>query len=121
MNGVKRINPKILRDSGLLFEINRKILHPFGLALEIITGSDNGIKLIWQENGKQKEFNIGEEALGGIWDYRNDPEGIIYGENELKIGKQKYENFMKEFGYKKLQERKNKLGYIIQGQGEGNK
>ncbi len=49
-----------LRAAGLLQEINRRFLHPMGLALEVVIG-DQGI-----------------ERLGGIWDYRDDPEGMAF-------------------------------------------
>jgi len=61
MKDIKRINIKEFRELGFLQELNRQFLHPMGLALEIVVDDDSG-----------------EEKLGGIWDYRNDPEGIIY-------------------------------------------
>lgn len=57
---VKRIDIKEFREKGYLQELNRRFLHPLGMALEIIV----------EENG--------EEKLGGIWDYRDDEEGIYY-------------------------------------------
>lgn len=58
---VNRIDIKEFRKKGFLFEANRKFFHPLGLALEVIIDEK------------------GEEKLGGIWDYRDDPEGILYG------------------------------------------
>lgn len=98
----------------MLFEINRKTLHPLGLALEVFTGADNGFTLTWTEDGVEKKYYIGEEAFGNLWDYRDDPEGVIYGEESYKDGKKKYDNFMKESGNKKLEDRKKVLGYIVQ-------
>ncbi len=57
---VKRIDIKEFRENGYLQELNRRFLHPLGLALEIIT------------------YENGVETLGGIWDYREDEEGIYY-------------------------------------------
>lgn len=57
---IKRIDIKEFREKGYLQELNRRFLHPLGLALEIII-DDNG-----------------NEKLGGIWDYRDDKEGIYY-------------------------------------------
>lgn len=57
---VKRIDIKEFREKGYLQEVNRQFLHPLGLALEIIADDD------------------GNEKLGGIWDGREDPEGIYY-------------------------------------------
>lgn len=48
------------RKEGYLQEVNRRFLHPLGLALEV-DRDDNG-----------------NEYLSGIWDSRDDPEGIIY-------------------------------------------
>lgn len=60
---VKRIDIKEFRALGFLQEINRLVLHPCGLALEVIVDKETG-----------------EERLGGVWDYRDDPEGMAYGE-----------------------------------------
>lgn len=62
MADVKRIDIKEFRDFGWVQEINRLMLHPAGLALEVNVDEQ------------------GNETLGGVWDYRDDPEGIAYGE-----------------------------------------
>jgi hypothetical protein len=59
-NNIKRIDIKEFREKGYLQELNRRFLHPLGLALEIVREDD------------------GTEKLGGIWDYRDDEEGIYY-------------------------------------------
>jgi len=58
-NDIKRIDIKEFREKGYLQELNRRFLHPLGLALEIVIEDET-------------------EKLGGIWDYRNDEEGIFY-------------------------------------------
>ncbi len=50
------------RDEGYLQEANRRFFHPLGLALEVVT----------DETGRAVR-------LGGIWDERSDPEGVMYG------------------------------------------
>lgn len=60
MSEVKRIDIREFREVGYLQEINRRFLHPLGLALEVVIEED------------------GTERLGGVWDYRDDPEGIYY-------------------------------------------
>ena len=45
---------------GFLQEANRIFFHPLGLALEVVVEED------------------GTERLGGVWDYRDDPEGMIF-------------------------------------------
>lgn len=57
---IKRINPAEFREIGLLQEVNRLFFHPRGLALEMVVDPD------------------GIEHLGGVWDYREDPEGMAF-------------------------------------------
>ena len=85
-----------LRDAGLIFEINRKILHPLGMALEITINDD------------------GSEDFGDLWDCRNDPEGIIYAKDCFESGIKKFNTYMEEHGNKALKSRMKKLGYIMQ-------
>ena len=59
-NKIKRINIKEFREKGYLQELNRRFLHPLGLALEVLIDDD------------------GNEKLGGVWDFRDDTEGIHY-------------------------------------------
>ncbi len=91
---IKRMNIKEFREKGYLQEVNRRFFHPLGLALEVIIDKN------------------GNEKLGGIWDYRNDPEGIIFGDikPEFKI---KAENIEKEFEAKRKYREKS-LGFFIQ-------
>lgn len=58
-----RMSPKEFRELGFLQEVNRCFLHPLGLALEIVRDTDTG-----------------EESFGAVWDYRDDPEGMIFGD-----------------------------------------
>lgn len=62
MEEIKKMSIKEFRARGYLQELNRRFLHPLGLALEVVVNED------------------GSEELGGIWDYRDDPEGMIYGD-----------------------------------------
>jgi len=57
----KRMDIKEFREKGYLQEANRLFFHPLGLALEGIIDEENG-----------------EMKLGGIWDSRDDPEGILF-------------------------------------------
>ena len=63
---IKRIDIKEFRELGYLQEVNRLFLHPLGLALEIVQEED------------------GTERLGGVWDYRKDPEGMAFAEETMK-------------------------------------
>jgi hypothetical protein len=58
---IKHISIKEFRERGYLQEANRRFFHPLGLALEISVDDD------------------GSERLSGVWDYREDPEGITFG------------------------------------------
>lgn len=62
---VKWMNIKEFREKGYLQEVNRIFFHPLGMALSVEIKED------------------GTESLKGIWDYRDDPEGIIYTDEAL--------------------------------------
>ena len=61
MVDIKRIDIKEFRAKGFLQEANRKFFHPLGLALEVTINEETE-----------------EETLGGIWDYRDDQEGMFF-------------------------------------------
>jgi hypothetical protein len=90
---VKRMDVKEFREFGYLHEINRLLLHPLGLALEVVIEED------------------GSERLGGIWDYRDDPEGICYDPNLVSAEKAKR---VSDAGDERIKARINALGYWIQ-------
>ena len=90
---INKIDIKEFREIGLLQEINRQFLHPLGLALEVQIDDD------------------GNETLGGIWDYRDDPEGMLYGENMINLKKVET---VAEFMNRQHKKRKNTVGYVIQ-------
>ena len=90
-DGVKRIDIAEFRELGLVHEVNRQFLHPLGLALEVIVDDD------------------GSERLGGIWDCRDDPEGILYGtldREKMKIAE--------EFRARQQYKRKHACGFVVQ-------
>ena len=62
MDNIKRIPIKEFREKGYLQEVNRLFFHQLGLALEVVVDEETG-----------------DERLGGVWDYRDDPEGIGFG------------------------------------------
>lgn len=63
---LKRMDLDEFRALGLLQEVNRRFFHPLGLALEVIV-----------EQGRTKSF-------GGVWDMRDDPEGIAFLDQDLE-------------------------------------
>jgi hypothetical protein len=96
---------KLLFDTGLLFEINRRILHPFGLAMEILYDDQEGAL-----SEKDAIITMSQD----IWDYRNDPEGVLYDPEELITGSEKFKRFLNTFGTSKLKKRAELLGFTIQ-------
>ena len=72
MKDIKYMTAEDFRKLGFLQEANRKFFHPLGLALEVITNKN------------------GDEELGGIWDYRKDPEGNFFGNGTIRQDKIAY-------------------------------
>lgn len=74
-------NPgRFLCDSGLLFEINSKVLHPLGLSLAVQL----------DDNDKTVSFNI--------YDYRNSEGGVAFSKEALEIGLSKLKKYMETYG-----------------------
>lgn len=91
MAKIKRMSIAEFREFGFLQEVNRQFFHPLGLALEVVVDDDGG------------------EVLGGIWDYRDDPEGVKFAEIDLdKLQR------VTQLQIEKETARFNLLGYIIQ-------
>lgn len=59
-NDIKIMDIKEFRAGGFLQELNRTFLHPLGLAMSVLVDED------------------GNESIGDILDYRDDPEGVIF-------------------------------------------
>jgi hypothetical protein len=101
MSDIKRIDIKEFREKGYLQELNRQFLHPLGLAIEIIVDNDTG-----------------EENLGGIWDYREDEEGIYYdvmnSEEDRIVAFKEKKKFISDEFEKRKKVRKEKLGFEIE-------
>ncbi len=91
---IKRIDIKEFWELGFIQEINRRLLHPCGLALEVIIDTDTG-----------------EAKLGGVWDYRDDPEGMAFADDVISASKCLTVSKMLQ---EKSQVRLDVLNYIIQ-------
>jgi hypothetical protein len=97
MSEIKRIDIKEFREHGYLQELNRQFLHPLGMALEIVIDED------------------GNESLGGIWDFRDDPEGMLYHEDIAKSRKFKGNiEFVRNQWLQKEKTRKEIHGFMVQ-------
>lgn len=94
MEKVKRINPKEFQEFGYLQEVNRQFLHPLGLALEVIVNNETG-----------------EVSFGGVWDIRDEPEGMRFADGEIDPKKAAR---VHEAWQEKGRVRVEKLKYIIQ-------
>jgi hypothetical protein len=92
-----------LCDTGLLFEINRRILHPMGLALAIQFPDEGELDPTL------------ETATVSILDARDDPEGYVFEDDTMAEGQAKLEKFVAENALQqKLMIRRAQLGFITQ-------
>ena len=89
---IKRMDIKEFREFGFLQEVNRLFFHPLGLALEVEIEDDESVK------------------LGGVWDYRNDREGMRYGGQLDEDKAERVESLRLD----KAERRQKILGYQIQ-------
>jgi len=86
---IKRMTAKEFRKEGFLLELNRQFLHPLGLALECIINEET-------EN----------EVFGTIWDYRDDQEGMFFGDGMVTAeDKKELSNKINELRKSKLKVR----------------
>jgi hypothetical protein len=74
MQDLKFIDVREFVESGFLQEVNRRALHPVGLAL-VITKDDEG----------------NYTGIAGIADYREDPDGIMFADLTTIEANEKYE------------------------------
>lgn len=97
---IKIIDIKEFREKGYIQELNRRFLHPLGMAIEVVVD------------------NNGEEKLGGIWDYREDEEGIYYdiknSDDSRKSRFKANEKFIDEELESRGKARMEKLGFDIE-------
>lgn len=94
---IKRIDVREFREQGFLQELNRQFLHPRGLALEVLVNED------------------GSESIGGVWDYRDDPEGIVFAEGPDPQKAQNAEDELERHRATRIE----RFGWVVQPIGEG--
>lgn len=97
-----RMSVAEFRRLGYLQEVNRVLLHPLGLALEVTVDPD------------------GTERISGIWDSRDDPEGITYANEITTPGEfaERAQRIGSEWS-ERANARVAALGYHIQPAGRG--
>lgn len=89
-------NPvEFLRNNGILFEMNRQVLHPLGLELQIHLNDEGRITGI------------------DLLDNRDNPQPIFFPPESYNEGREKYETYLKEHGRRNIQKRR-QLGVVIQ-------
>lgn len=91
----KKLDAAFLLESGLLFEINRTILHPIGISLAV-------------------KKDVEGSSTFGLKDERTNPEKLIYSKESYKTGHKKLIRFMKNYGHNQLKKRADKLGWSFQ-------
>lgn len=89
------LDASYLVDSGLLFEINRLFLHPFGIGLTV----------------KQNEQGKG---VIGLKDSRPEPGDLVFGKEALEENRRKFVRFLRAYGSKQMSRRERKLGVTCQ-------
>lgn len=96
-----RLHPmpmRLLYESGLLFEVNRRVLHPFGLALVVEVDAED----------------VSKVTFGGVQTV-DDVDGIVFADDVYREGMTRLAKFRSETGDEKLHHRYNELGYVVQG------
>lgn len=91
---IKRIDIAEFRKTGYLQELNRRFLHPLGLAMEVVIDED------------------GAERLGGVWDYRDDPEGIYFSGDDPDLAEKA--DHIDTLWRERSPARQQALGYVVQ-------
>lgn len=89
---MKRLTAREVRDLGVLLEVNRLLLHPRGLALEIAWDPDDPDAV----------------AVLRIQDHRDDPEGVYFDLDPAEWKK------VEAFAALVLPGREAALGYVVQ-------
>lgn len=90
----KYMSVKTFREFGFLHEVNRLFLHPLGLAIEVAIDDKTEV-----------------ERFGAVWDYRDDPEGMLFADDTLNVEKI---DRVRAFADEKHAERLKLLGYVVQ-------
>lgn len=87
---MKSLPLQFLRDKGLLFELNRSVLHPLGLTLQV--DSDGKAELLQTD----------------------DPAGMLFTQGEFLDGEARLMEFMNEEGSSRLAARRAFLQFVVQ-------
>jgi len=91
---------KYMLDNGLLFEINRRVLHPLGLVLIIDKDWSNKTKL----------------AITGLYQ-TEDKEGFLFDEEAFEVGSSNFAKYLKKEG-SRIDNRKEVYNFVEQVKGD---
>ncbi len=91
----KELDAAYLLESGILFEINRSILHQLGIAMVVKKEENGKLILCLKDNRDKPEINI----------FTKD----VYEKGHIKLRK-----FMYEFGHQQMRKRSDALGWSSQ-------
>lgn len=94
------VSPEFIRSTGLLYFINRHILHPLGYALDTFTIPE-------------VELGIKDLELLEFIEYKN-PAEAVFTEEEMALGEIKYQRFIKSQGAERADKRKQVTGFATQ-------
>jgi hypothetical protein len=96
MTALKKMSATEFRRLGYLQELNRRFLHPLGLALEVVVDED------------------GQESFGEVWDCRDDPEGVWFDWEAVGDGFRSNARRITVEAEAKATVRKQTLGFVMQ-------
>lgn len=95
---MKEIPLRTLLDDGLLFEINRRVLHPFGMALTLCLEDDH-------PDGEPVSVKLMSTG---------DPDGIVFTPGTFTEGESRFEAFMEREGLGRMAARRGILRFVEQ-------
>lgn len=86
---------RFLVENGILFELNRQLLHPLGMQLKIQLAEQ------------------GDACRLELVDNRDSPTPITFSPEEYEQGREQYQRYMQEHGKANMQKRR-RVGAVIQ-------
>ena len=86
-----RVLPRELAEKGILYQLNRQILHPLGLEMTFI----------------DDHLYVDKHA--------STPAGVIFTDEEMDEGAKMFVDYMRTEGFKVVTARVDKYGYVVQG------
>lgn len=95
---MKEIPLRTLHDEGLLFEINRRVLHPLGMSLA----------LCWDDDARSGE------PSQVLLTKTDDMDGVVFSASSFQEGEVKFASFMERVGHARITTRLGVLRFVHQ-------